>query len=122
MMSPDELLVLVDYDQAAAVVAKLDDVLADEHHLAVNVSDARAIFTIQGQGAREVLAKGAPIDLSSEAFGVGDLRRSRIGQLAAAFWMTDTETFELACFRSVGAFMFDWLTNAAREGSLPEFL
>ncbi|MHA1127411.1 MAG: sarcosine oxidase subunit gamma, partial [Alphaproteobacteria bacterium] len=79
-------------------------------------------FLIERQGAREVLAKGAPVDLSPEAFGTGDLRRSRIGQLAAAFWMTGDESFELVCFRSVGAFMFDWLSNAAREGSLPEYL
>ena len=37
-------------------------------------------------------------------------------------WMTEDENFELVCFRSVGAFMFDWLSNAAREGSLPEYL
>ena len=121
-MSPDELLLLVDYDNADAVTADITKVLSGEHHMAVNVSDARAVFLIEGQGAREVLAKGAPVDLSPEAFGVGDLRRSRIGQLAAAFWMTEDEVFELVCFRSVGAFMFDWLSNAAREGSLPEYL
>ncbi|MCK4861928.1 MAG: sarcosine oxidase subunit gamma [Rhodobacteraceae bacterium] len=121
-MSSDELLLLVDYDKADATVAKLSKALAGEHHMVVNVSDARAVFLIEGQGAREVLAKGAPVDLSPEAFGAGDLRRSRIGQLAAAFWMTEDESFELVCFRSVGAFMFDWLSNAAREGSLPEFL
>lgn len=121
-MSPDELLLLVDYDKADDAVAKIGAALAGEHHMAVNVSDARAIFTLEGQGAREVLAKGAPVDLSPAAFGVGDLRRSRVGQLAAAFWMTNEETFELVCFRSVGAFMFDWLTNAAQEGSLPEYL
>ena len=121
-MSPDELLLLVDYDKADAIAADISKALNGEHHMAVNVSDARAVFLIEGQGAREVLAKGAPVDLSPEAFGAGDLRRSRIGQLAAAFWMTEDEAFELVCFRSVGAFMFDWLSNAAREGSLPEYL
>ncbi len=121
-MSPDELLLLVDYDKAAAITADISGALTGEHHMAVNVSDARAVFAIKGVGGREVLAKGAPVDLSPEAFGIGDIRRTRIGQLAAAFWMTDDETFELVCFRSVGAFMFDWLTNAAREGSLPEYL
>ena len=43
-MSPDELLLLVDYDSADAVVAKLSEDLAAEHHMAVNVSDARACF------------------------------------------------------------------------------
>ncbi len=90
--------------------------------MAVNVSDARAVFLIEGQGAREVLAKGAPVDMSSGVFGKREIRRTRIGQLAAAFWTLDGETFEVVCFRSVGAFMFDWLSNAAQEGSLPEYL
>ncbi|OUS05050.1 sarcosine oxidase subunit gamma [Rhodobacterales bacterium 52_120_T64] len=120
-MSPDELLLLVDYDNADAIVAEITTAMAGEHHMAVNVSDARAVFLIEGQGAREVLAKGAPVDLSTDAFRVGDLRRSRIGQLAAAFWMTEDDHFELVCFRSVGAFMFDWLSNAAREGSVPKY-
>lgn len=90
--------------------------------MAVNVSDARATFTLEGQGAREVLAKGAPVDISPAVFGKGEIRRSRIGQIAAAFWTLDGETFEVVCFRSVGAFMFDWLSNAARDGSLPEYL
>jgi len=121
-MSPDELLLLVEYDKAEAITAEISNALSGEHHMVVNVSDARAVFLIEGKGAREVLAKGAPVDLSPDAFGIGDIRRSRIGQLAAAFWMTEDETFEVVCFRSVGAFMFDWLSTAAREGSLPEYL
>lgn len=121
-MSPDELLLLVDYDKADTITAEISMALAGEHHMAVNVSDARAVFTIEGKGAREVLAKGAPVDMSQGVFEIGEIRRSRIGQLAAAFWTLDGETFEVVCFRSVGGFMFDWLTNAAREGSLPEYL
>ncbi len=121
-MSPDELLLMVGYDQAGPTVLGLQKTLAGEHFMAVNVSDARATFTLEGYGAREVLAKGAPVDISPDAFSDGDIRRSRIGQIAAAFWTVDGETFEVVCFRSVGAFMFDWLSNAAKEGSLPNYL
>ena len=121
-MSPDELLLLVDYASADEVVAELGALLAAEHHLVVNVSDARAMFRLDGGGAREVLAKGAPVDLSRGVFGKEEIRRSRIGQVAAAFWTLDGENFEVVCFRSVGAFVFDWLCNAAAEDSLPGFL
>ncbi|MEO1919402.1 MAG: sarcosine oxidase subunit gamma family protein [Paracoccaceae bacterium] len=121
-MSPDELLLLVDYDQADMLVAKMKSILAEEHHLVVNVSDARSMFTLSGAGAREVLAKGAPVDLSHSVFGKGAIRRSRIGQIAAAFWTLDGEELEVVCFRSVGAFMYDWLSTAAAKGSLPEYL
>jgi len=121
-MSTDELLLVVDYAEADAVTAQLTSDLSAEHHLAVNVSDARAMFRIEGAGAREVLAKGAPVDLSRQVFGVGDLRRSRVGQLAAAFWILQEDTFELVCFRSVGEFVFDWLSLAADKDSLPGYL
>ena len=120
-MSPDELLVMVPYGEAEAAVATMSETLAGSHFLAVNVSDARAVFRIEGPGAREVLAKGAPVDLSPAAFGPGEIRRTRLGQVAAAFWMTGEDAFELVCFRSVAGYMFDWLSVAAAEGSLPDY-
>jgi len=120
-MSPDELLAVVDYDAAPVLAAEISAKLAGKHHLAQVVSDARAVFAIKGAGAREVLAKGAPVDLAPSSFAPGQVRRSRLGQVAVAFWMADEETFELVCFRSVAAFVFEWLKTAAIPESLPEY-
>lgn len=120
-MSPDELLLIVDHAKAERTTVSLSKALKGQHHLAVNVSDARAVFVLRGRGVREVLAKGAPVDLSPGAFKKGEIRRTRIGQIAAAFWLIDQETAELVCFRSVAGFMFDWLRTAAQKNSLPEF-
>lgn len=121
-MSPDELLLLIPFEKVESVLNSLTTAMEGEHHLAVNVSDARAVFRLNGKGVREVLAKGAPIDLSKEAFGPGSIRRTRLGQVAVAFWMSGEDQFDLVCFRSVGDFVFDWLSIAARQGSLPEYL
>jgi len=121
-MSPDELLLFVDYTAADAKVNDLEAALADTHHLALNVSDARAVFTLKGNGVREVIAKGAPVDMSSAGLPVGELRRTRLGQVAAAFWLSDAKTLTLVSFRSVGGFVYDWLCNAAETGTLPEVL
>lgn len=121
-MSPDELLIVLPNAKAEDVLLALSTQMAGEHYLAVNVSDARAVFRLTGQGAREVLAKGAPVDLSKDAFGQGAIRRTRLGQVAVAFWMSGDDQFDLVCFRSVGDFVFDWLSVASREGSLPEYL
>ena len=118
-MSPDELLLVVDYAQADATVAKLTGALAGEHHLAVNVSDARAVFTLSGAGLRDVLAKGTPADVSLPAFRPGVVRRSQLGQVAAAFWMTSDTEATVVCFRSVGEYMFNWLCKASETGTLP---
>jgi sarcosine oxidase subunit gamma len=121
-MSPDELLLLCEHDKAPALVAGLETALEGQHHLAVDVSDARALFRIEGKGAREVLAKGAPVDLAPGVFEPGEIRRTRLGQVAAAFWMTGEDAFELVCFRSVADFVETWLRTAALPGSLPEVL
>lgn len=121
-MSPDELMIIVPSGSGPEAAAELSRALAETHHLAADVSDARALFRIAGPGAREVLAKGAPVDLAPEAFGIADFRRTRLGQAAAAFWMPAADTFDLMCFRSVAGFVADWLANAARPGSLPGHL
>jgi sarcosine oxidase subunit gamma len=116
-MSPDELLLVLAPGAAPAAVAALGAALEGTHHLAVDVSDARAVFRLSGPGARAVLACGAPVDLAG--FGAREIRRTRLGQVAAAFWMPEAEVFDLVCFGSVAGFVSDWLADAARPGHLP---
>ena len=71
-MSTDELMLLTPYGEASTVMTKLSDALKDVHHLAVDVSDARTTFRLEGDAAREVLAKGAPVDLARGKFVKGD--------------------------------------------------
>lgn len=121
-MSPDELLWICDYVDAPACASSLSAALAGERHLAAVVSDARAVFRLAGAGARELIAKGAPVDMSPASFGPCDLRRTRIGQVAVAFWLGDageSEGFTLVCFRSVAGYVFDWLKASAKDGARP---
>lgn len=116
-MSPDELLFMLPYDAAADAAAQLSDALTKQHAMAINVSDARALFRVEGAACREVLAKLAPVDLHPDAFGPGDIRRTRLAQVAGAFWMPDAHGFEVVCFRSVARYVFDLLSESARQGA-----
>jgi sarcosine oxidase subunit gamma len=116
-MSPDELLVLCGHADAATTLDALNTALKGRSVLAVNVSDARAMFELKGPHARDVLAKLAPVDLSPAQFAPGMIRRTRLAQVAGAFWMTDDETFQIVCFRSVAQYVFDLLSVAAQPGS-----
>lgn len=116
-MSPDELLLMVDYADAEPTVDKLTTALAASHSLVVNVSDARAVFDLEGVAIRDVLAKGSPADLAADALPIGEVRRTRIAQLAVAFWFTDDTTARLVCFRSVAGYVMDWLENASQRGT-----
>ncbi|MDU8928937.1 sarcosine oxidase subunit gamma family protein [Alisedimentitalea sp. MJ-SS2] len=116
-MSPDELLITCDHAQAEAVVGSLTKSLEGEHSLAVNVSDARAVFDVSGTQARDVLAKVMPVDFSAGGFGADSVRRSRLAQVAAAVWAEGEDRFRVVCFRSAGRYVFDVLSAAAAEGS-----
>lgn len=120
-MSPDEALLLVPHADTADAIAKLNAAMAGKHFLAANVSDARARIIVQGAFADEVLAKLAPADLHPDTFQVGDFRRSRLGQVAAAFWKVDADTFHVICFRSVADYAFNLLAASAKAGPVGMF-
>lgn len=119
-MSPDELLVMVPYAEVAQTLAAMDKTLTGQHYLAADVSDARAVFTVAGDHAREVLARLCPVDLHADSFAIGDARRTRFAQVAAAFWAHEAG-FDVVCFRSVGDYMDGLLRNAAKASPTGAF-
>jgi sarcosine oxidase subunit gamma len=115
-MSPDELLVLCTAEKEDELCNALSVGLKDMHALVANVSDARAVFELKGAHIRDVLAKLAPVDMSREQMCPGMLRRTRLAQVPAAFWI-EQESARIVCFRSVAQYMFDLLQVAAQPGS-----
>ena len=78
------------------------------------VSDARAVFRVQGGKADQVIAKLAPVDFAK--LGPKELRRTRTAQVAAAFWAQD-DGYTLVCFRSVASYVMWLLSHSAMAGS-----
>jgi sarcosine oxidase subunit gamma len=113
-MSPDEYLLVVPYAEVTDALSKIAKALAGEHYLAVDVSDARAVFRIEGDKAADVLRKLSPVDF--DHLEPGELRRSRAAQVAAAMWARDGG-FTLVCFRSVAGYVMGLLTHSAQPGS-----
>ncbi|MFK7938088.1 MAG: sarcosine oxidase subunit gamma [Roseovarius sp.] len=115
-MSPDELLLLVPYTEVSTKLDELHKALAGQHFLAVDVSDARAMFRLQGAAVRDVMAKLSPVDMAPDAFGPGQIRRTRLAQIPAAFWMPDATSVQIICFRSVSEYAFNLLKTVAEPG------
>lgn len=112
-MSPDELLLLLPPEDVARMIATLGETLGGVPALIVDVSDARVMFRLTGAGAGEVLSKISPALLPAR----GEVRRSRIGQIAAAFWRSGDAEMTVICFRSVAGYARDLLSHAARRES-----
>ena len=112
-MAPDECLIFVPPAQAKAMAAAIRSALSGQHALCVDVSAMRAMFEIAGPGIRDILARGTPADVGPDALPVGRFRRSRIGQVQAAFWLLDRHRARILCRRSEAPYMNDWLQRAA---------
>ena len=113
-MSPDEYLLVLPYAAVAGALEAIGKAMAGAHHLAVDVSDARAVFRVEGGRADQVLAKLSPVDFATLA--PGELRRTRAAQVAAALWR-EGDGFTVVCFRSVARYVFDLLATGAKPGS-----
>ena len=112
-MSPDEYLLMMPHADVPAALDAIATALAGQHHLALDVSDARAVFAIDGMAA-SVLAKLSPTDFT--ALGPKELRRTRLAQVPAAFWVEGGNA-TVICFRSVAQYVFDLLCHAAKAGT-----
>lgn len=76
----------------------------------------RTVLRLSGPRARDVLAKGLPIDLHPRAFGPGRAATSTISLMGVQLWQEDdAPTYDIALFRSVSESFWRWLTASAAE-------
>jgi len=79
-------------------------------------SGGRTVLRVKGPRARDVLAKGLPIDLHPSVFSPGSAATSTISLMGVQLWQVDdAPTYDIALFRSVSASFWRWLTASAAE-------
>jgi heterotetrameric sarcosine oxidase gamma subunit len=79
-------------------------------------SGGRTVLRVSGPRARDVLAKGLPIDLDPRAFPLGSAATSVIGHIGVQLWQVDdTRSYDIAIFRSLSHSFWHWLTASAGE-------
>jgi sarcosine oxidase subunit gamma len=80
----------------------------------MNQSDGRCIIRVSGPKARDVMAKGIPIDLDPRVFGPGDTALTLAGHINVHLWQVDAApTYEFAVFRSFAASFSEWFLAAS---------
>jgi sarcosine oxidase subunit gamma len=78
-------------------------------------SDGRAILSVAGRHAREILARLVPIDLHPSAFPADATALTLAGHISVQIWQDEAGDFQLACFRSFAEALYHSLAEAARE-------
>lgn len=84
-----------------------------------DLTDARVLLRLSGPRARDVLAKGVPLDLHPRVFAPGDAALTMAALIPVHLWQVDeAPTFDIAVARSLAGSLFDWLRDAAAEYGL----
>jgi methylglutamate dehydrogenase subunit D len=79
-------------------------------------SGGRTVVRLSGPRARDVLAKGLPIDLDPIAFPPNGAVTSVISLMGVQLWQVDgTPAYDIAFFRSLSGSFWRWLTASAAE-------
>lgn len=116
-LGPDEWLVVGIDD--ADLAARLDAALAGQHAAVADVSDSRAVIGLAGPAARDVLAKGCPLDLHPRVFGPGRCAQSHLAKAHVLLHQLGSEPrFEIYVHRSFADYLWRWLEDAAAEYGL----
>lgn len=115
-LGPDEWLLSAPDAGAVRLEADLAEALADDPWAAVvDVSHAHAGLHLFGPHARDVLARGCPLDLADDRFGPNACARTLLGQTGMLLRRVDAlPTFELWVRPSYAAYVRAWLSRVER--------
>jgi sarcosine oxidase, subunit gamma len=113
-LSIDQWLILCSRAKAVELTAALKVELGNIHSLIVDVSDMRAVLRLEGEGVREVLLKGSSLDLLSDDYAPGTVRRMRYAEIAALLHVVEDTVFDIYVFRSYADYAWDFILATAR--------
>jgi sarcosine oxidase subunit gamma len=77
----------------------------------VDQSHGRVVFQISGEKARDILAKGTPVDLRSERFPVGKSALTQIAHIGAHLTRVADNAYQVSVFRGFSESFMDWLKS-----------
>jgi len=112
-MSVDQWLIVLPAEAKNELFCELREATASLHCLVSDVSDARTIIRLEGDGARQALMKGTSVDMLAADVTPGWTRRLLFAEVAAACHMAavSPERFDLFVFRSYADHVWRWLQS-----------
>ena len=112
---PDQWIAIAERGQNRDIEVELKPLL-DGLSSVVDQSDARAVVRISGPRARDVLAKGVPIDLHPRAFEANNVAITHASHIGIIFWqIDDVPAYDIAMFRSFADSFAHWLLESSAE-------
>jgi sarcosine oxidase subunit gamma len=122
-LGPDQWLVTCPARDVPGLLASLREALAGVHAAITEVTEGRAAFRVAGPSARDVLAKGCPLDLHARAFPPGRCAQSLLAKASVLIHLVEDDpeqgpVFDVYVARSFAHYLWTWLEDAGREYGL----
>lgn len=115
---PDQWLAIADRQRGRDLENELRPIL-NGFGSVTDQSDARAVVRVSGPRARDLLAKGVPIDLDPRAFPANGVAITHAAHIGVILWQLGaTQTYELAMFRSFADSFERWLHQSTEEWAI----
>jgi len=116
-LGPDEWLLIEADGYAPAIERALRDARGDDAWLSItDITDNYTGLVLSGPAARDVLAKGCPLDLHPRAFAPGDCAQTLLAKTRMLLrGLDDTPRFEIWVRNSYARYTAEWLFDAAWE-------
>ena len=120
-LGPDEWFLVTLPGGEVEIVEALAGPLAGSGGSLTDVSDVRAVISISGRHARDVLMKGCPLDLHPAVFEPGHCAQSLLARASVILTRRTDEaaaggsSFDIYVARSFADYLWTWLEDAAGE-------
>ncbi|VAW18178.1 hypothetical protein MNBD_ALPHA09-266 [hydrothermal vent metagenome] len=118
-LSIDQWLVVAPHEKGEAILKALVKAAAGGKAVVTDLSDARTVIRLEGNGARQTVMKGGAADLLAADFIVGSVRRLNFAGIGAMvhYCSDQPDVLDLYVFRSFADYAIRWLEVASRSGA-----
>ncbi len=107
---PNEWMIEIPLNQVEILATQLETALRGQHISIVDITDAYSVLRLSGQGARDVLASGCPINLNENDFSAYQCAQSHYHKAGIILrFIDETPAFDVFVRRSETTYLWQLL-------------
>jgi sarcosine oxidase subunit gamma len=115
-LGPNEWLLVIPQEQESELIFALRAALSEVFAAITDISSGQTVIAIDGEHARDLLAKGCTLDLHPRVFRPGTCAQTLLAKAPVLIrHRPDAPLFELIVRRSFADYLWRWLEEAAKE-------
>ena len=115
-LGPDEWLLIVEPEQLTDLEPQLRTAFGSTHASVTDISGTNNMLEIAGSAARDLIAKGTPLDIHPSVFEVGQCAQTSWVKTGVTLYQSnDLPTYRIIVRRSFADYFGAWLIDAVQE-------